>query len=100
MQYVTFRAILPNGNGLVTLEIYHEDDERLICGIHRIEGHLRLLPKAWLRTIWAELEKIETIARDAGCVEMRVAGRNWLRILAPCGYEPMPGIENRLRKAL
>jgi hypothetical protein len=45
-----------------------------------------------------ELRKIENIARDAGCTEMRVAGRDWSRILPD--YEPMPGIENRLRKAL
>lgn len=97
MQYVTAWCNLPNGGGLVTLEIY-EEGERRICGIHRIEGQLRLPPKAWLKAIRTELNKIEAIAREAGCMEMRVAGRDWSRILTD--YEPMPGIENRLRKRL
>lgn len=97
MEYVTAWCSLPGGGGLVTLEIYEEDGRR-ICGIHRIEGRLRLPPKQWLATMRAELAKIEDIARGAGCVEMRVAGRDWSRILTD--YEPMPGIENRLRKRL
>jgi hypothetical protein len=97
VQYVTVWMHLAHGAGLVTLEIYPEDG-RLICGIHRIEGRLNERPKAWLRTMRGELRKIEDIARDAGCAEMRVAGRDWSRVLTD--YEPMPGIENRLRKAL
>ena len=97
MEYVTFWCSLPHGAGLVTLEIYTEG-ENLVCGIHRIEGRLRLPPKQWLAAMRAELTKIEAIAKDAGCVEMRVAGRDWSRILRD--YEPMPGIENRLRKRL
>lgn len=97
MTTCTFGVYLPQGGGLVTLEIYHEDGV-LICGIYQIEGRLRLPPKQWLRAMRTELEKIEGIARDAGCQEMRVAGRDWRRVLPD--YEPMPGIENRLRKRL
>jgi hypothetical protein len=93
----TFGVYLPQGGGLVTLEIYDEDGV-IVCGIYQIEGRLNLPPKQWLRTMRAELAKIETIARNAGCAEMRLAGRNWQRILPD--YEPLPGIENRLRKAL
>jgi hypothetical protein len=97
MTQCTFAVRLPHGEGLVTLEIYPEGNG-LVCGIYRIEGRLRLPPKQWLRTMRGELRKIENIARDAGCTEMRVAGRDWSSILPD--YEPMPGIENRLRKVL
>lgn len=97
MEYVTFWCSLPNGAGLVTLELYREG-ESLICGIHRIEGRLSLPPKAWLKTMRTELGKIEAVAKQAGCAEMRVVGRDWSRVLTD--YEPMPGIENRLRKVL
>lgn len=95
--FLTFPLPLPDGGGLVTLEIYKEDD-RLICGIYQIEGRLKQPPKQWLRTMRAILKDIETVVRNAGCSEIRVAGRNWQRILTD--YEPMPGIENRLRKGL
>lgn len=105
MEYITFWRTLPNGAGLVTLELYEDnqgtsDDPVLVkvCGIHHIEGQLRLPPKKWLQAIRAELKIIEGIARDAGCAEMRLAGRNWSRVLTD--YEPLPGIENRLRKVL
>jgi hypothetical protein len=82
---------------LVTLEIYAEGNKQ-VCGIHQIEGQLRLPPKSWLKAMRDELTKIEDIARDAGCAEMRVAGRDWSRILTD--YEPLPGVPNGLRKVL
>lgn len=97
MLYTTFWVRLAHGAGLVTLEIYAEDGKQ-ICGINRIEGQLRLPPKAWLKAMRNELTKIEGIARDAGCAEMRVAGRNWHRILTD--YSPLAGVPNGLRKAL
>ncbi len=97
MTTCTFGVYLPDGGGLVTLEFY-EEDNRLICGIYQIEGRLKQPPKQWLRTMRAILKTIETVVRNAGCSEIRVAGRNWQRILTD--YEPMPGIENRLRKGL
>jgi hypothetical protein len=97
MTQCTFRVFLPNGGGLVTLEIYAEDN-RMVCGIYEIEGRLDERPKQWLRTMRAELEKLEGIARDAGCEEMRIAGRDWSRVFP--GYTPFDGAENGLRKAL
>jgi hypothetical protein len=92
-----FKAVLPQGEGHVTLEIYQEDG-RMICGIFQLFGHLDLGPKQWLRTLRGELTKLETIARDAGCEEMRIAGRDWSRVFPD--YTPFDGVRNGLRKAL
>lgn len=88
MEYITFWLSLPYAAGLVTLEIYAEDGSR-VCGIYRIEGRVALRPKAWLAAIRREIRTIERIAKEAGCQEMRVSGRDWSRILTD--YEPMPG---------
>ena len=97
MTQCTFRVFLPNGGGHVTLEIY-ADEGRMVCGIFQIEGRLKEPPRQWVRTIRAELMKLEGIARDAGCEEIRVAGRDWSRVLTD--YTPFDGVRNGLRKAL
>jgi len=86
------------GAALVTLEVYEEDGVT-VCGLQQLDGRFNLPPKAWLRTMRTEMRKLENIARSAGCAEMRVAGRDWSRVLPD--YEPLPGGKpNRLRKRL
>jgi len=97
MHELTFPVSLPNGGGYVTLEIYAEDNQ-MVCGIYEIKGRLQERPKQWLRTMRAELTRLEAIARDAGCEEMRIAGRDWSRVFPD--YTPFDGAENGLRKAL
>lgn len=81
----------------VTLEVA-EDDGRRVCGIYQLDGTIDLPPRAWLREVRAEVAKFERIAKDAGCAEMRITGRNWARILPD--YEPLLGLKNGLRKVL
>ena len=84
----------------IWLEAY-DDNGRIVCLIHTLSGKIKLGPKAWLRAVRDEVRKLERIARNAGCAEMRVEGRNWSRILAPLGYVPWPQGEGfGLRKAL
>ena len=88
----------PGGTATVLFEVY-EEDGKMICGLQQLRGQFNLPPKAWLRTIRAEMTKLERIAKDAGCAEMRLAGRDWSRVLPD--YEPLPGGKpNRLRKRL
>jgi hypothetical protein len=98
MEYITFWRTLPNGAGLVTLEVYQLESGTKVCGIHHIEGRLNLPPKKWLATMRAELLIIEENAKKAGCGEVRIAGRDWSNILRD--YEPIEGIPNGLRKVL
>ena len=85
-------------SAVVTFEVYEEDGVT-VCGLQQLDGRFNLPPKAWLRTMRAQMRKLESIARSAGCAEMRVAGRDWSRVLPD--YEPFPGGKpNRLRKRL
>lgn len=84
---------------VVTMDAYVEDG-RLIAGID-LTGKINMPPRAWVAAIREELGKLERVARDHGCVELRVAGRDWSRILPD--YERMtdaPEVRNGLRKAL
>lgn len=85
------------GEVAVTFELYEEAGE-LICGIYQFEGVMPFPPKTWLKLIRTEIKTIERLARDAGCVELRLGGRDWSRILPD--YEPLDGIPNGLRKRL
>ncbi len=92
-----FAFACEGGGGEVTLQIYGSGDH-MVCGLYKLEGRIDLRPKAFIRTVRAELKKLEDIARWSGCTEMRLAGRDWSKILPD--YEPLPQLRNGLRKAL
>ena len=76
-----------------------EEDGKPYCLIHTLSGTITLGPKAWLKAVRDEIWKLERIARQAGCTEMRIEGRDWSRILP--GYSHWPaGDGHGLRKAL
>lgn len=88
---------LPNGGEAVLwLEIYDEDGHR-VCGIWKMRGQLDLPPKAWVRTVRASLAKLEALIKEAGCDEVRFAGR-WRGVFPD--YEPFDKLENGYRKLL
>lgn len=79
------------------LEVF-EEEGRKVCGIRKVRGEINLKPKAFVAAVKHEVSVLEGIAKDAGCEEMRIAGRDWSKPLAGMGYEPFPAIENGLRK--
>lgn len=85
----------PNGHGEIMLDVY-EEEGRMICGVYRLDAKLER--NGWLRNMRAEMAKLEQVAKDAGCVEMRLGGRDWSRVFP--GYEFLMGVKNGLRKAL
>lgn len=87
----------PGAEVMMVLEVF-EEEGRKVCGIRKVRGAITLAPKAWVAAVRAEVATIEGIARDAGCEEMRIAGRDWSKPLAGMGYEPFPAISNGLRK--
>lgn len=88
---------LPNdGWATLLLEVY-EQDGRKICGIRELRGELDLPPKSWLRTVRAEMVKLEGLIRQSGCNEIRLAGR-WRGVFP--GYEPFDGLDRGYRKVL
>lgn len=97
MRLRPFRITRSCGAVIVQLEVF-EEDTGLICSIRKIRGRIDLRPRAWVRAVREELEKLEGIAKAAGCNEMRLGGRKWSRVLS--NYEPLAGVKNGLRKAL
>jgi hypothetical protein len=97
MGEITRAVYAPHGKGRITFEIY-EENGRMCCGILTLVGTLSDTPKAWLKTMREGLRTIEGIAKDAGCAEMRIAGRNWSRVFPD--YEPYAGPRNGIRKVL
>jgi hypothetical protein len=93
----TFRVRREGVDVMVTLQVV-EDGGEMICGLRHIEGEIDLPPRAMMAAFSEELAKIERIARDAGCAEMRHSGddRKWF---LP-GYEPMAELKNGRRKRL
>jgi len=83
---------------VAVLEVFAEGNET-VCGIRHLEGRLNLPPKQWLKVVRETLAEFEQRAKDAGCTEMRMSGRDWSRIAE--GYEEMTGdAPNLLRKKL
>lgn len=97
MRLKPFRIIRPGIRVLVQLEVY-EEPEGLVCGIRKLKGRVALPPRQWLRAFREEIRVIERLAKSAGCIEMRLGGRRWARILTD--YEPFDGVKNGLRKGL
>ena len=84
----------------ITLAVYLED-EKPICLLHTLRGKVKLKPKAWLQAVRGEMVRLEHIAREAGCHEMRIEGRDWSRVLQGMGYMPWgSGEGHALRKVL
>ncbi len=78
----------PMGVARVILEVFREGDE-LVCGIYKLWGRTTLGPRAFIRLMREEMTTLERIARDAGCTQMRLAGRDWSRVFPD--YQPMAG---------
>jgi hypothetical protein len=78
----------PYGVARVILEVYREGEET-VCGLYKLWGRTTLGPRAFIAFMRKEMATLEQIARDAGCTQMRVAGRDWSRVLTD--YEPMAG---------
>lgn len=99
MKLLVRRALPDVGECEITLEVYQED-ERMIGAIYQLDGKINLRPKAWLRLVRDELRTIETVAKDAGCVELRMAGRFKRNIFPDYQpFEPLSGAPG-LRKEL
>jgi hypothetical protein len=97
MDLPPFPIIRPEGSVSMVLQVFEEDGE-FICGIRKMFGTIHAPPKAWVKAVREEVANIETIARDAGCAELRIAGRDWSRVLPD--FEECDDLTNGIRKRL
>lgn len=98
-QFVTEPFVIrrPGAEVTMILQVF-ESEGRKVCGIYKASGRITLSPKAWLAAVRAEVKVMEGIAKDVGCEEMRLSGRDWSRVLQGMGYEAFPALRNGLRK--
>lgn len=79
---------------LLVLEV----DDDLCCWVKGLAGAIHGGPKRRIRTIRETIQFIEQMARNAGCTEIRICGRDWSRFLTD--YTPFDGFMNGIRKGL
>lgn len=83
-----------SAHGVLVFEI----TEDAVCWLKYVAGSLSGGPRARLRQMREAMAWIERKAADAGCVELRVCGRDWTMVLS--NYENVPEYPNGLRKVL
>lgn len=98
MDLPAFPISRAEGTVLMVLEALIEDDGTKVCGIKQIVGTIHAPPKAWVAAVREEVAKIETMARDSGCHEVRICGRDWSRIFPD--YSECAGLTNGIMKRL
>jgi hypothetical protein len=82
------------GHCLMVIEVTTD----LVLWTKYLAGSIEGGPWARLGTIRSAVAHIEAMARNAGCTEHRLCGRDWQRILPD--YEPFEGHRNGLKKEL
>ena len=73
-------------------------DDKLVCWIGYLGGKHSGGPKALTNLVRSVVSAIEQKAKDIGCQEVRLGGRDWAFILRD--YLPYDGMTNGLRKAI
>lgn len=86
----------PDGSAHLTLRLF-EEDGRVVAAVCDLEGRLRLRPKAWLRRVRAEMDRLEGVIRAAGISEIRIAGR-WRGVFP--GFVPFAPVRDAFHKRL
>lgn len=98
MDLPAFPINRPEGSVMMVVQVFEEADGTKVLGIKQMFGSIKAPPKAWVAAVREEVAKIEGVARNAGCDEMRIAGRDWSRILSD--FETCDGLTNGIRKRL
>lgn len=70
-----------------------------VCWINYVGGRIDGGPRSFIRAARDVVDGIEALARDVGCTELRLGGRNWSRVF-PEWERFDPQYPNRIRKLL
>ncbi len=76
-----FRVKRPECDVDVLVHVLDASEGARCCCIFHIEGEISAGPKATLQAVRETLATLERLARDAGCDELRIIGRDWARML-------------------
>lgn len=87
-----------NGAGLVVVEPCEIEGVKTLWLPYMV-GKLNQPPKRWLSMIRQIMAHFETLAKEAGCSEVRIGGRNYRGVFP--GFETFDALApNRMRKAI
>jgi hypothetical protein len=89
--------VVPEGDGVVVTELCAPDGVPCLW-IPYIAGKSNAGPRGFIRAIRRIAAHYEELARQAGCSEIRIGGRDWSRVLPD--FERFDDKPNRLRKRL
>lgn len=84
-------------DGLLMVSV-SEDNGQLVAWTYAIAGKIDGKPKERLKAMRVALRAIEQVARDAGCVALRICGRDYRKMFPD--YRPYDGPRNGLEKVL
>lgn len=87
-------AVSGDADGLMVIEVTNA----LCCWIKYAGGRVAGGPKRRAAAFRAAIQHLETVAKAAGCTELRLCGRDWSALLTD--YLPDDDHRNGLRKAL
>jgi hypothetical protein len=73
--------------------------EGSVCWINYVGGSVKGGPRAFITACRDVVAEIENLARDVGCTELRLGGRNWSRVFPEWEHFD-PNYPNRIRKPL
>ncbi len=73
-------------------------DGVLCCFVGYVGGKYQCGPKAFVRFVRGVMQTIEEKAKEIGCDEIRLGGRDWSSVLPD--YASFDGMANGLRKAI
>jgi len=93
-----FRVVTGAVTGIVvvTLGVF---DGVMCCWLNYVAGSIDGGPRQFISAAREIATEIETLARKAGCIELRGGGRNWSRVFPEWEHFD-PDNPNRMRKRL
>lgn len=96
-QYELAAVSAPEGYGAVVSELCTIDGVQCLW-LNYIAGSSDVGPRGFIRAVRKIMAEYEKLARNAGCEEIRIGGRDWSRIFPE--FERFDDKPNRLRKRL
>lgn len=93
-----FGVVTETARGLVVVTLGTFAGVRC-CWLNYVAGTIDGGPRAFIATARRIVDEIETLARAAGCTELRGGGRNWSRVF-PEWERFDPQHPNRMRKVI
>jgi len=97
-RYVVFRIVDGEASAMLVASVYEEGHTAVTCfGIEFFTA--RKAPRhRWLALMRCGVAEIGKLAKEAGCTELRLGGRDWRRVFPD--FTPLEGVPHGLRKVL